>query len=491
MAREPRCVDFVIIDGLLVITIPMATTVEARIAFKRSALSLKRGLGSRRLKGVGRNLPNVAATSSSFIARNAKMKARLASLLFLCGAWLPMTAVNAQSFGVELLNNVMPVSGAMAGASIASPQDLQSAINGNPAALTQFKGTQFGFSGAWIEPTYNLSVGEPGLPLIGVSPFSDAKSSAQGLAAANIGVSHDYSAWGLPATLGLGLKAGAGGGVDFRHIPQSNGTQANLVALDIITGAGVDLTDRFAVGATLILSNATMDGPFVGITGSSSDYALRGSVGFDYEVHPTTRVGMYWQSKASYTFENLGRFSTPGPILPTITLDVSADRPEVFGVGVSNSSLMEGRLLLAMDAVYLAYSDTDLFGAIYEDQWALQFGTQYRINDHVALRLGYAWNENPMRDAVGDRIGGILPPGAATHVQYVESLFAAIPQHRLTGGIGVRDLLPGVDLDLFAGGMFEDSQTFGITTATVKSYWVGTGITWRFGAPSCGRSGCR
>ena len=86
-----------------------------------------------------------------------------------------------------------------------------------------------------------------------------------------------------------------------------------------------------------------------------------------------------------------------------------------------------------------------------------------------------------MRDAVGDRIGGILPPGAAAHVQYVEALFAAIPQHRLTCGIGVRDVLPGVDFDLFAGGMFEESQTFGITTATVESYWIGTGITWRFG----------
>ena len=46
-------------------------------------------------------------------------------------------------------------------------------------------------------------------------------------------------------------------------------------------------------------------------------------------------------------------------------------------------------------------------------------------------------------------------------------MFAAIPQDRITGGVSVRDVLPGVDLDLFAGGMFEESQTFGITTATV------------------------
>jgi long-chain fatty acid transport protein len=72
----------------------------------------------------------------------------------------------------------------------------------------------------------------------------------------------------------------------------------------------------------------------------------------------------------------------------------------------------------------------------------------------------------------------------------MEALFAAIPQHRITGGLSVRDVLPGVDFDLFAGGMFDKSQTFGITTAEVESYWVGAGIVWRFGQGSVG-PGCR
>ena len=148
------------------------------------------------------------------------------------------------------------------------------------------------------------------------------------------------------------------------------------------------------------------------------------------------------------------------------------------------------RLLLACDAVYQQYTDTAMFGELFNDQWALQFGAQYALNDRVRLRLGYAWNENPMRDTLGDRIGGIAPPGAVDHVRYIEALFAAIPQDRITGGVSVRDVLPGVDLDLFAGGMFQESQTFGITTATVESYWVGTGITWRFGRGGCEAGDC-
>jgi long-chain fatty acid transport protein len=396
---------------------------------------------------------------------------------------LSAEAARAQNFGIELFNNVMPASGAMAGASIASPQDVQSAINGNPATMTQFHGTHFSFSGAWVEPTYNLSVDAPGLPLVGVDPFDNAKSDAQGIVAGNIGITQDFSARDLPITVGLGLKAGAGGGVDFRHIPESNGTHANFIALDIITGAAVDFTERLSLGGTLILSNATLDGPFVKVTGSSSDYALRGAVGIDYKLSTDTTIGAYWMTKAGYTFENAVSF------IPGTAFDVEVDRPSVLGLGISNNSLMDQRLLLAFDAVYQDYTDAALFGAIYEDQWALQFGTQYSLNDRVRLRMGYAWNENPMRDALGDSAGGIVPPGLANHIQYVEALFAAIPQHRITGGVGVRDVLPGIDFDLFGGGMFEASQTFGLTTATVKSYWAGFGLTWRYGRGAC-EEGC-
>ena len=406
------------------------------------------------------------------------MKRRFAAIL-LALIVLPANGAYAQSFGVELFNNLMPASGGMAGTSIAAPQDLQSAINGNPATLTQYRGTQFGMGGAWVEPTYNVSAA-PGMPFVG--PF-DAKSQAQGVAAPNIGVTQDFSAWEMPVTMGLGLMSGSGAGVDFRQVPASNGTHASLVALDIIAGAGVSLTDRLSLGASLILSNATMAGPFVGNTGSSADYGLRGSVGVNYDVTPDTNLGVFWKSKAAYKFQNLVTLSPPFPT--DVYFDVAADRPQCVGLGIANKTLLDGRLLLAMDAVFQEYASTAMFGDLFNNQWALQFGAQYALNERVRLRAGYAWNENPMRDSVGNRLSGLLPPGGVEQVQYVEALFAAIPQDRITAGVTVRDVLPGVDLDLFAGGMFKESQTFGSTTAEVQSYWIGTGITWRFGRGGC------
>src|SRR5262245_36002562 len=103
-------------------------------------------------------------------AGRACAAAVVAAVLACGGAGRP------QSYGVEMNNTLMPASGGMAGASNALPQDHLSAINGNPATLTQFPGTHFTFGGAWAEATYNIDQLAP-LPLVGVQPYS-AKSNA-------------------------------------------------------------------------------------------------------------------------------------------------------------------------------------------------------------------------------------------------------------------------------------------------------------------------
>jgi long-chain fatty acid transport protein len=205
---------------------------------------------------------------------------------------------NAQSFGIELHNTLMPASGGMAGASLARPQDLQSAINGNPATLTQFRGTQFSFSGAWAEATYRITQLAP-LPVVGVTPYS-AKSGTPGAAVGNIGVTQDFSALGLPATFGIGFITNAGAGVDFREVPESNGTSAHYMALDIPVALGVQLTDRFSAGAALTLGSSFLDGPFVDIGGMVPAFALRGTVGLAYDVGPDTTAGLYWQTMKAF-----------------------------------------------------------------------------------------------------------------------------------------------------------------------------------------------
>ena len=142
----------------------------------------------------------------------------------------------AQSFGIELHSTLMPASGGMAGASLAKPQDLLSAIAGNPATLTQFRGTNFTFGGGWVEPTYNLSHTGGILPNFG--QFS-AKSETEGSLLGNIGVTHDLDVIGLPATWSVGLLSQAGAGLSYRNVPASNGTSVSFSVLQMGSGVGV------------------------------------------------------------------------------------------------------------------------------------------------------------------------------------------------------------------------------------------------------------
>ena len=409
------------------------------------------------------------------LKHDGKKHRALFIIVLAASPWLAATSEShAQSYGIELHNTLMPVSGAMGGASIAMPQDCLSAINGNPATLTDFDGTQFTFGGAWAEATYNINQLDP-LPLIGVDPYS-AKSGTPGAAAGNIGVTQEISMGGIPAVFGLGFFTNAGAGVDFRGVPESNGTSAEYVALDITSALALPLTERLSAGAAFTLGSSFIDGPFTDLGGMVPAYGIRGTVGVSYALFPETTVGAYWQSKKHFHFDDAAVF--PGGV----AFDLRFDHPENIGVGLADNSLMDGKLLVAMDVLYKQYGECDFLGAIYKNQWVYQTGAQYQVNSRVKVRCGYSYNDNPMRDATVTSIGDVPVPDGIPGLRYIQGQFAAVSLHHLTGGVGIANVLPGMDMDLLAGGMFEGSDQFASTIASVESYWVGSYFTWRFGA---------
>lgn len=382
-----------------------------------------------------------------------------------------------QAFGVELLNSMMPASGGMGGASVARPQDLQSTLMGNPATLTQKRGTQFSFSGGWVEPTINID----NQAAIGNIGTYSAKSQRPGSIVGNIAVTQDYEALGLPVTMGIGLLTGSGLGIDYRQDTASNGTLAEFAVLGTGVGAGVLLTENLSLGILMGVSTASMDGVFAGISGQTPDYNLRAAIGMTYDFNNCTTIGAFWKTEEKHRYEDFLRVPVPNAPFQ----DVKLSLPSTFGIGVANESLMNGRLLWAVDILYYDWENTDLFGALWENQFVAQAGIQYTLNRRCKLRLGYAFAENATREIVLGDIGGIINPTPAAN--YIQALFPNINQNRISAGIGLKDVLPGVDMDVFAGGMFEESETYGLTSASIASYWVGFGSTWRFGRGSGGQ----
>ena len=174
----------------------------------------------------------------------------------------------------------------------------------------------------------------------------------------------------------------------------------------------------------------------------------------------------------------------PGPTQQAF--DVRMDLPQNLGFGFANTSLMDGCLLLGIDVPYKLWDQAAMYDAIYDNQWVVQVGGQYTMG-RVKLRAGYAWAQNPIDDTPEINVGGV-PLGELPAVRYTQGLLAVTSQHRISAGIGMSDVLPGIDLDLMAGGMFRDEEQLGdFTTTSIESYWVGLGLTWRFGRGSCCR----
>ncbi len=205
------------------------------------------------------------------------------------------------------------------------------------------------------------------------------------------------------------------------------------------------------------------------------DYALRGTFGVDYMLNPCNNVGVFYQTKEGFRFSN-------AVLIDETYRDVHLEQPETVGLGFANRSFMGGDLLLAADIYYKMWEDAAGYRDIYINQWAFAFGGQL-TRGKMKYRAGYSYNTNPINHNVGNSFSGI--PVVQDRIYLLQaSETATITQHRITAGVGREDfLMQGLDLDFFAGGLFKASDDFGPNTSvSVAAYYIGTGLTWRYGA---------
>lgn len=402
--------------------------------------------------------------------RRFSLAAPLVVLAFLAGD----RPARGQSYGVDIHNTINPASGGLAGVSLARPQDVPSAVFGNPATLARFEGSQFTIGGAWSEPSF--SVTHDGA--VTGAAFS-GKSSSQGCLLPTVGVIQDLSAINVPGSVGVGITALSGISEQLTSQPGSLGTHSEYLVLGLNLGAGVDLTERLALGASLTLGDGYTGGGFVHNSVVTHDYGLSGSFGAGYELTPSTTVGAYYQTRMPLRYDNLLFLMPPG-----VFVDLEVEQPNNVGFGIANNSLMCGNLLLACDVIFKNWDNCDYWRDLYDDQWIFAVGSQLTLG-RWKFRLGYSYSDSPIDSDPGATINGI--PVGQTVVEYYQATQAGvISEHRLTGGIGYDDFLPGVSFDLFAGGLFPTSEQFGEHTSAALDIWyIGGGVTWRFGQREC------
>ena len=384
-----------------------------------------------------------------------------------------------QGYGTDTQNVLTPAAGGMAGVSLAEPQDVPAAIFGNPATLTQFHGTQFTLGGAWVEG-YPTVTNEDSRVNNG-TPFS-VTSRTQGFAVPEIGVIQDLRPVGVPGAFGLGFGSLSGLGAEYRgRAPTGsllNNVSSEYVVLGVNAAVGIELGDRLSAGAAMTLGNGFEQLGFTGPLASSAmvnAYGLRGTFGLDYALNPCNTVGAFYQTRLDFKFPDAVRFGS----LNTYH-DLSVSQPETVGLGWANRSLMDGNLLLAADVYYKLWENAPLWDDVYVNQWAFAVGAQL-TRGKLKYRLGYSYNTNPINHSVGGNLDG-FPVGQDAVQLFQASSTATISQHRITAGIGRQGfLVPSLDLDLFAGGLLNAHDEFGNSQASVAVYYVGMGLTWRYG----------
>src|SRR6185436_2176494 len=94
--------------------------------------------------------------------------------------------------------------------------------------------------------------------------------------------------------------------------PASNNTSSTLMVLNFTGGLGMRLTEALSLGGNVQVGSGFYDGPFVGVSAMVPAYGFRGTVGLNYDVTPDTSLGLYWQSKQNFCFQDAVNLSLFG-----------------------------------------------------------------------------------------------------------------------------------------------------------------------------------
>ena len=167
------------------------------------------------------------------------------------------TSVMAGPYGYDLHNVLAPVSASMAGTSIAKPLDNVSAIFGNPAGLSEFRGTEFTFGATWYKPNVELTSTITQSFLLGTA-FKEGNGN-EGYLVPEIGVTQDLRGLGIPGTLGAGVTATNGIGAEFRENPNSIGASAELIVIGANLGLSWDLSENLTIGSAATVTYSMLD----------------------------------------------------------------------------------------------------------------------------------------------------------------------------------------------------------------------------------------
>jgi long-chain fatty acid transport protein len=330
---------------------------------------------------------------------------------------------------------VGPINRSMGGASVAAPIDAAGALYWNPATIGGLGRSEMEFGGELLIPQTTLysRIGS-------LAGRTTGNNGVFFLPAFGLVFKPEETSW----TYGFGFFQAAAFGVNYPAsrtnpvlMPQPpfglgvGPFNSQYLLYQIAPSVSYQLTDHLAIGLAgnidlgyLSVDPARFAAPVIVPTPISPTQAVPG-LAYPPATHGRVRwgggfnVGIYYSPESDWSFGaalkspqwfetyTFNAVSAQGRIIrPGYDLDF----PLIASVGTAYQGI--DRLLIAADARFLNFRDTDGFGRVgfdapgalsglgWQNVFALALGAQYQWTDALALRAGYTFNLNPVGDAV-------------------------------------------------------------------------------------------
>jgi len=391
-----------------------------------------------------------------------------------------------------------PIARSMGGVGIAAPQDAISAVFANPAAMCfgpYCPGAEVNFGGTLFMPKVDATVTASDGSII--SSDSDRKVYAIPAIGLSVPIANNWR-FGLAAygVSGLGVDY-RGTSIDTTPLPGSGGTfplvQGAYTQLQIMKfspSISYQVNNNLSLGLGVHIDYANLDLR----NGSSFNYGIGAQLGAIYKATDQITLGATYVTPQEVKHKDVINFPPLGQF------DLKLEAPQHFGVGISVEPI-KNTLLIEVDGQWINWSSATGYNDFdWKDQWVLALGVQYKPSKQLALRAGYNYANNPVREH--DNFIGFngTPTPPITNVQgipfptyYYETFriigFPAVAKQHISFGIGY-EISSKFALNAGYTHAFKETITESGTTPTspapttlsssLSEDSIEFGLTWRF-----------
>lgn len=411
-------------------------------------------------------------------------------LFLMILAMVAVVAPPAMATNGDNLIGIGPISRGMGGVGIAAPQDAISAVFANPAAMCfgpYCPGSEVNFAGTLFMPKVKASLTQPGGT---INADSDDKVYAIPAIGLSVPITTDWR-------FGLAAYGVSGLGVDYRNTglagtfpappfpagtPLIAGSYTQLQTMKFAPSIAYAVDKNFSLGLALHIDYSSLD---LG-SGSNFGYGIGVQLGAIYKPMDMLSLGLTYVTPQEVKYDNvLNLGGTVGSL--------KLASPQQIGLGIAVEPIKD-TLLIEVDGKWVnwagakGYDDFD-----WEDQWVFGIGVQYKPVKPLALRVGYNYANNPVKEHsnfVGTNPISIQGNGMPTY--YYETFrvigFPAIVKQHITFGIGYeiskRFAVNAGYTHAFEEDLSESGTNFAGQPVTLRSTLsedsLEFGFTWRF-----------